>query len=262
MAIWARRLGSVAVPLVIIAVLLHRFRLITSDIFLVTALLGGLVALLAMLTAVLALARLWQTGDHGWGKALAGLLFGTIGMLPYAWYGSLLLRYPPVTDIATTARGSLPLMFEPGTAAMPPPRLLSSTQMADEFPNVETRTYPLGLVPTFGLVQALVAENGWDIRRLREPSDGAVARINARVMTLPGWREEVVILVTGTMTDAKVDMRSASLHALHDFGSNGQRIEAFLGALDDAVTITLRDNPNANQPIEAEVDAEVPAVAD
>ncbi|MOA69555.1 hypothetical protein D3C78_1978140 [compost metagenome] len=45
-------------------------------------------------------------------------------------------------------------------------------------------------------------------------------------------------------------MRSASLNAQHDFGSNGRRIETFLAALDDAVTTLLRDNPSANQPLE------------
>jgi hypothetical protein len=74
-------------------------------------------------------------------------------------------------------------------------------------------------------------------------------------MTIPGWREEAVLRVTGTATTSVVDMRSASLNALHDFGTNGRRIEAFLTTLDDAVTTLLRDNPNANQPVETEPDA-------
>ncbi|MCR6673477.1 DUF1499 domain-containing protein [Devosia ginsengisoli] len=254
-AIAARRLGSVAIPLVIISVLLHRFGLITSDLFLVAVLAAGLVALLAVLAAVIALARLWQTGDRGWDKALAGLLFGTLSLLPFAWYGNLMLTYPAVTDIATTDRELLPLVFDPGMQAMPAPKMLSAEEMASVFPNVETRTYPLGLVPTFGLVEALVAGNGWDIRTLREPTSGLDAgQVNARIMTLPGWREEVVIRVTGTLTNSTVDMRSASLNALHDFGANGKRIEDFLAALDEAVTSLLRDNPNANLPVEAGVE--------
>ena len=219
------------------------------------ALAAGLVALLGLLASVIALARLWQTGDQGWGRAMAGLVFSGLSLMPFAWYGSLLLRYPAVTDIATTDRGLMPLVFESGTASMPAPKMLTAAEMAMQFPNVETRTYPLGLVPTFGVVQALVASNGWDVRLLREP--GEVGQINAQIVTLPGWREEVVIRVTGTLTNARVDMRSASLHALHDFGSNGLRIEDFLAALDDAVMILLRDNPNANQPIEAETEATV-----
>lgn len=258
-AIWARRLGSIAVPLVIISVLLHRFRLITSDIFTVAALAAGLIGLLALVVSILALARLWQSGDQGWGKALAGLFFATLSLLPYAWYGSLALRYPAVTDMATTDRGLMPLMFEPGTAAMPTPKMLSRAEMAAEFPNAETRSYPLGLMPTFGLVNQLVMSNGWDIRMLRQSDE--LGQINAQIMTLPGWREEVVIRVTGTDTKATVDIRSASLHAWHDFGDNGLRIEAFLAALDDAVTALLRDNPEANLPPEPEAEAEVDGAA-
>jgi hypothetical protein len=255
-AIWARRLGSVAIPLVIISVLLHRFRLITSDLFLVAAAAGGLVASIAVLTALIALARLWQTGDRGWGGALAGLLFGAVSLLPYGWYGGLMLRYPPVTDIATADRGPMPLVFEPGTQAMPPPKMLSAEAMARTFPNVETRSYPLGLAPTFGLIRAMVDDRGWDVRLLREPEPGSdLGQLNGQIMTLPGWREEVVIRVRGNLTTSVVDMRSASLNAPHDFGSNGTRIEDFLAALDDAVTTLLRDNPNANQPVEAEPEA-------
>lgn len=261
-AIWARRLGSVAIPLVIIAVVLHRFRLITSDLFLVAALAAGIVALLAVLVSLIALARLWQTGDQGWGKALAGLAFGLICLVPYCWYGALALRYPAVTDIATTDRGLMPLMLEPGTAAMPPPKMLTRAEMAAVFPNVETRTYPLGLAQTFVLVHRLVDENGWDVRLMRDPAMGAqVGQINAQTMNLVGWREEVVIRVTGDVAASAVDMRSASLNALHDFGSNGKRIEDFLAALDDAVTTLLRDNPNANQPVEADDNPEAEVAA-
>lgn len=256
-AIWARRLGSVALPFVIIAVLLHRFRLITSDLFLVAAMAAGIMALLAVLVALVAVARLWQTGDHGWGRALTGLAFGLISLAPYGWYGSLALRFPPVTDIATADRGLMPLVFEPGTAAMPPPKMLGRAEIATVFPNVATRTYPLGLAQTFVLVQRLVADNGWDVRLQREPVTGIDSgQINAQIVTIPGWREEVVVRVTGGLANSVVDMRSASLNALHDFGSNGRRIEAFLAALDDAVTTLLRDNPNANQPVDAEPEAE------
>lgn len=254
-AIWARRIGSVAIPLVVISVLLHRLRLMTSDLFLVAAAMAGAMALLAVLVSLVALARLWQTGDRGWGKALSGLAFGLICLLPYGWYGALALRYPAVTDMATADRGLMPLIFEPGTAAMPPPKMLSGPEMAVVFPNVETRTYPLGLVQTFVLAQRLVDDNGWDIRLERDPATGAaVGQINAQIVTLPGWREEVVVRVTGDLANSVVDMRSASLNALHDFGSNGRRIEAFLAALDDAVTTLLRDNPNANRPVEPEVE--------
>ena len=242
-AIWARRLGTLALPLVVIPVLLHRQRFITGDLFLVAVLMAGLVAAIAFVVSLVALARLWHTGDHGWGKALAGLALSLLCLVPFGWYGSLMLRYPPATDMATTTRGALPMVIEPGTAAMPDPKLLTPAQLNDIFHNVQTRTYPLVPEQVFAMVEHMVAERGWDVRLLREPAGDAPGRINAQAMTLPGWREEAVLRVMATAEGSAVDMRSASLNALHDFGSNGQRIEEFLIALDDAVTALLRDNP-------------------
>ena len=250
-AIWARWLGGLAVPLLVIPVLLHRERLIVGDAFLATMAAAALVGVLAVLVGLLALARLWQSGDQGWSKALIGLFLGLLCLLPFGYYGRLALHYPAVTDVATTDRSLMPLIFEPGTADMPPPKMLSAAELAAEFPNVETRSYPLGQTQTFELVQSMVEERGWDMRMLREPDGaGEAGQINAQVVTIPGWREEVVLRVTGTPDRASVDMRSASLNARHDLGSNGLRVEEFLVALDDAVTTLLRDNPNANAPVE------------
>ncbi len=248
-AIWARRLGSVAVPLVVTSVLLHRLRLIGSEAFLNAALVAALAAMLAVLCAIIALARLWQTGDRGWGKALLGLFLGVLCLVPFGWYGRLALVTPPVTDLATTVRGTLPLVFEPGTASMPPPRLLSPALMAELYPSAETRRYPVGQAQAFALVKQIIADAGWDVRRVQEP-DAAFgpALINAQITTLPGWRDEVVLRVTGDEASSVVDMRSASLHAPHDFGANGARIERLLADLDTLVTTLLRDNPNINMP--------------
>src|SRR5690606_1999458 len=98
-AIVARRLGAVAVPLVVLPVLMHRQSFIDSPTFLVVAAFAGLTALLALLVSLVALVRLWNTGDRGWGRALMGLVLGTLCLLPFAYFGQLAWRYPVVTDI-------------------------------------------------------------------------------------------------------------------------------------------------------------------
>lgn len=254
-AILARRLGSLAIPLTVIPVLLHREHLIPSDIFLIAAVLAALVAASAVCVALVALIRLWHTGDQGWGRTFAGLLLGLLCLVPVAYLTMLAVRYPPVTDIATTDRGRMPLVLEPDTTLMPPPKLLSLAQIDAIFPNVGTRTYPLDAQQAYAIVLRMVTDRGWDIRRQQAPTTPTgTGQINARIVTLFGWREEAVLLVTGTADGVSVDMRSASINAIHDFGSNGQRIEDFLVALDTEVTTLLRDNPNADQPVEADPD--------
>ena len=259
-AVLARRLGSLAVPLTIVPVLMHRERFLESNLFLIVALFACLVAVLAVLASLIALARLWHTGDQGWDRALLGLLLGLICLVPFCYYGVQALRYPVVTDIATTGRAELPLIFEPDTVDMPPPRLLSSDEQQRFFPNATTRTYPLDSLQLFAIVDHLVRAQGWDIRQSRPPgASGQPGRLNARIVTLPGWREEAVLRVSAVAGGSAVDMRSASLGAIHDLGSNGLRISDFLVTLDSEVTAFLRDNPNSNQPSvdEREADAAI-----
>ncbi|NGP17324.1 DUF1499 domain-containing protein [Devosia aurantiaca] len=256
MAIWARRLASLALPLLILPVIMHRERLLDSPAFLAVILLAGVVAALTVIVSVIALVRLWYTGDQGWGRALSGLLIGTLCLFPFAYYGGLALEYPPVTDIATVARGELPLVFEPDTPTIPPPSLLTPAEQQRLFPNATTRDYPLDIIQLFALVDRLVTAQGWDVRQRREPIElGEIGRINARIVTIPGWREEAVLRVTPTAEGAAVDMRSASIGAPHDFGSNGNRISDFLVALDNEVTAFLRDNPTISGPVVTQEEA-------
>lgn len=260
-AIWARRIGSLAVPLVILPVGMHHLRLIDSPSFFIVALLALAVSALAVLVGIIALARLWHTGDRGWDKALSGFFLGLVCLAPFCWYGYLAWTYPPVTDIATVPRGELPLLFLPDTAQMPPPLVLTAEQQAAVFPNATTRTYPLDVTQLFALVDRMAAGQGWDIRQRREPgADGEPGRINARVTTLAGWVEEVVLRVSAVPGGSALDMRSASINAPHDFGSNGGRISNFMVAMDNEVTTLLRDNPNVTRPVPADEEEPAPEV--
>lgn len=251
-AIWARRLASLVLPLVVITVALHWQRLITSDVFLVAAIVVGAIAVITLLVSLIALARLWHTGDQGWGRALLGLLVSLLCLVPYGWYGALALQYPAVTDMATTERGQLPLLFEPGMETMPTPRVLDAVRQKAVFPNVAPRTYPLAPAQTFALVNRMVDERGWTVLLSDAPVDTAPGRITAQATTLLGWREEIVLRVMADPEGSRVDMRSASINAVHDFGSNGGRIEEFLVALDTEMTTLLRDNPLVTTPLEAD----------
>jgi hypothetical protein len=242
-AIWARRLGSLALPMTIIPVLLHREQIISSADFAVVEAVAAGIAVLAVLLALGAFARLWVTGDRGWGRAVSGLLFGLVCLVPFAWLGYQALSYPVVnevtTDIATPLELSSDIQVAPTSAVM-------RDKIADTFPNARTRSYPVDATEMFTIVEDLADSRGWDIRVRRQPPTALdTGTINAIAMTLLGWRDEVAIRVTGTAQGSTIDMRSVPLGRFHDFGENGRRIEEFLLALDEKITLTLRNAPQA-----------------
>jgi hypothetical protein len=239
-AIWARRFGSFALPLAIIPVFLHRERIISSADFMTIELVACSFALLALFLAFGAFARLWVTGDQGWSRASMGLLFSLICLTPIAFIGWQATRYPVAGDVSTNFADLPALVSTVGKVLTPDDR----AAIEAAFPNARTRTYPIAAEPMFGIVEQLAAARGWEPRARRAPTtpldEGA---FNAISTTLLGWRDEVAVRVVGTATGSTVDMRSAPTHGWLDLGENGRRIEEFLLAIDQRVTLMLRDAP-------------------
>lgn len=239
---WARRIGSLALPLTVLPVLLHRVRLIDSGTFHVIEQAAMGVAVLGALISILAFARLWHTGDRGWRKAISGFVVSMLCVAPFAYGLSLAMRYPPVTDVSTDLANPLPLASGIAPVALGPDQ---AAELAKAFPNVRTRRYPLDSVRTFALIEKQAINWGWEIRVRREPvTQFGSASIDAVVTSVLGWHDEVALRVLGNQQETVVDMRSASLfRGGTDLGANGQRIEAFLTGLDTAVQLVLRNSP-------------------
>lgn len=256
-AIWARRLGSFALPLAIIPVFLHRERIISSDDFHIIELVAAGFAVLALLLALGAFARLWVTGDQGWSRAAMGLFFSLICLAPMALVGWFALRSPAVTDVSTTFADPPALVSVVSRVSTPEQR----AEIEAAFPNARTRTYPIAAEQMFGIVEQMAAANGWEPRARRAPSHPLdQGSLNAIATTLLGWRDEVAVRVRGTPLGSTIDLRSAAAHSWSDLGENGRRIEQFLLALDQRITLMLRDAPAAATPTEPETAA--PAVED
>jgi hypothetical protein len=237
----------------VVPVLLHREQYMASADFAVVESVAAGVAALALLLALCAYVRLWITGDQGWGKATWGLLFAIVCLAPFGYLGLQAVRYPEVNEVATNFADPLPLSSSirvvPSGAALQ--QLIATT-----FPNARTRTYPIDATQIFSTVEDLVDQSGWDVRTRREPPTALDSgQINAISVSLFGFRDEVAIRVTGTPSGSIIDMRSVPLSGFHDFGENGKRVEAFMLALDEKITLLLRDAP------QAATDAEEPAAA-
>lgn len=247
-AVWARRFGALALPVALIPVLLHRGRLISSENFVVIEAVAMALAAMAVACALVAIVRLWFTGDQGWGRAGIALLFGGLCLAPGAYFLWLAAVSPASPDVSTDyANPPVLVSFIESRFVGPEER----DRIEAAFPNARPRTYPIEAPQMFDVAETLVDAQGWDIRARRAPVGPLDAgQLNAAVTTLLGFSHEVVIRVTGSADGAKVDMRSTSLSTFPDFGENGQRVESFLLELDNQVTLMLRNAPAQPAPAE------------
>ena len=239
-AIWARRTASLALPLEVIPVLMHRERMIASDSFAILFALGLVLALAAVLISLISFVRLWQSGFRGWGRTFFGLFLGAALVSPAVFGLSWAMSYPMANDVTTN--GPMPSL---AIARNPYAQRLSAEETAKVYPNAVARTYPLDSDTVFLLAARLVKERQWEARIRREPVPPAnTGRIHALAMTLLGFRDEVALLISRADEDGTlVTMRSASLFGMSDLGVNGKRIETFLTDLDTAVTEAQREAP-------------------
>ncbi|HEY4201132.1 MAG TPA: DUF1499 domain-containing protein [Devosiaceae bacterium] len=246
-AIWARRIAGLSLPLVIIPVFLHRKLIIDPDRFLLVELVACGVAALALLLSVLALIRLWRSGDRGWDKAILAFLISLVCLAPFAYGAYALYRNPSVTDVSTNVADPVPLAVLSGTAPPVDPARLA--EIDTKFPNLRTRNYQADVSDLYAMALRQVNDRGWDIRDQRAPLSAAdTGEIDAVVTTWLGWRDEVGIRIIGTADGATVDMRSASLGGGYsDLGANGGRIEEYLVALDAAVSDQLRNGDDGDE---------------
>jgi hypothetical protein len=237
-AIWARRLAGLSLPLAIVPVFLHYQRAIDSGRFQLVETIAFATAVLALLLSVLAMIRLWRSGDKGWDRAFTGLVLALVCLAPFGYAAYALYTNPAVTDVSTAPDDPLVLAL---AGAPDAPVLRAEVEAA--FPNVRTRRYQLDTQRLFTLVSQLVDDRGWAVQTKRVPL-GPLDRgeIDAVVTTWLGWRDEVGIRLVGGTDGVSVDMRSASLGGGYsDLGANGQRIEEFLLALDAAVTTDMQN---------------------
>ncbi len=244
-AVWARRLGSFALPLIVLSVWMHREYMLDSDAFQIVLGIAALLSVLAILTGIGAYVRLWQTGDHGWGRASMGIFLGLVCLVPFAYGGYLATQYPFTNDVSTDH--ARPLQLFSKTEARRSRSAASPEDVLAAFPGVTPRTYPLEPARVFELAEELIEARRWEIRVRRAPVfDGREGHINMLAMTFMGWRDEVVIRVGQSGQGTRVDMRSVSLSGEHDLGVNGKRIESFLADLDEKVNDALRSSAPAH----------------
>ncbi|MGE0845539.1 MAG: DUF1499 domain-containing protein [Flavobacteriaceae bacterium] len=236
-ALWSRRLGFFAIPLVCLTALLHRLELIETTVAL--AVIGFAIALaaVALVLALGAFVSIWRDGRKGLRNAIFGLL-AALAILAIPGYSMVaIVDKPSLTDIVTdparppaltvASRTRPPsanaVRYDPATAAV----------QRKAYPEIDPVEIALPVEDVWQLVLSQAAAERWKLVDEQAPANGLAGHLEAIAYTpFFGFRDDVAVIVSRLGEDrTRIDMRSASRYGRHDLGRNAARIFAFLQAV-------------------------------
>ncbi|GJE10709.1 hypothetical protein FOHLNKBM_1746 [Methylobacterium longum] len=240
----ARRLAVFSIVATGIALILVRDPRADTDAALAALVAGLGIAIAAALAAVFAFVQVWREGARGLGAAVAGLILALLVLGYPAFLGLRGLRLPALSDITTdidnppaysrsraafTARGGR-------YPAEPDPSLRERQRGA--YPQIAPLTLDIGADEAFELARKAALKRNWQIVEAIRPGGRtgngrieAVAR--GLILNLP---DDVTVRIRPRADGARIDVRSASRLGGRDFGSNADRIRAYL---DDVANLAL-----------------------
>ncbi len=183
-------------------------------------------------TAMVSLAAIMLTWPgrrrRGLVLSVSGLLIVTATLAMPLYWNHAKSRLPPIQDISTDLENP-PEFWEAPTSRTTHPGEPIAEQQRAAYPDIQALTLAAPSERVLADAVALVAEFGWKLVAA-DPGEG---RIEATVTTFwYGFKDDVVIRLTPTGANTRVDMRSTSrFGGGGDGGSNANRIRNFLEAL-------------------------------
>jgi len=234
---WANRshrIGVFAIPILVIGVVASRFDYF--DELETFAILGAgfLCAFVAVAFAALAMIDIWNNGDRGFGRALAGLFFGLVGFAPAVALGAAVLIFPQVTDVSSD-------IIEPPIVSLVDPgdeerisRAVAGGAIIDDLYGLPLE---LPIDQVYALILQLIESRDWTIVRDERPGNGrsiAALEVETRTPVLR-LRDRAVIRMTHFQQGTLIDMRSVTLRGRHDFGANLRRVNSLFDDIIEAL---------------------------
>jgi hypothetical protein len=232
LATLSRRIAIFSLPVIVLAIGLHRLGLVEYEVAYITLLAGLVIALLAVLIATAAFVVIWNEGLRGLGRAIAAC---AIGIAVLAWPAIEFIRgvtLPAIIDVTTDP--SDPPRFIAVASARPSGA--NPVAYPGEAPGVKPYEVDGSADELFNSALAMIERRGWRVLDSVTPRGGQrEGRIEAVALTfLMGFREDVAVRIRTIGSGVRIDMRSASRYGNHDMGSNARRIESFFTDLIDA----------------------------
>lgn len=241
-SIWAWRLASFAVPLLVLGLLAHRNGYAETEAALAVYGIAFLLSTLSVVLAISGLVSIWNKGGYGIARSILALLVGgAVTAIPVA-AGVMIWRLPQLNDVttdpdATPAFSALANVRADSGAAADYGDSRIWLEQLEAYPQV----VPLRFDKEFAVIVEIVTEeigkSGWRIVSSRtSDTEPRVAVIEAVAATpVFAFEDDILIRVAETGELVRLDMRSASRLGAHDLGANARRIVGFLERVEAAV---------------------------
>lgn len=242
LATWSSRLGLFAVALLLTTMLLHRLGMLGTPVALTAAGVALTCAAAGILAGLVAGISIWTRGRLGAGRTALGLIVsaGLWGGLALAMpsYSSL----PPINDVSTDTTNpprfvALAKDRPAGAKLVAYPGERTARMQAAAYPDLRTYVVDRSAEEVFEYARLTAAGRkglGWKIVALEPPSvrppKPGIIEATTRT-TIIGFTDDVIIRVSGTENEARLDIRSASRFGRHDLGANASRVRRFLREL-------------------------------
>ena len=238
---WARRIAVFFLQLIILTVLLHRFAGLGTPAAINLILVSSAGMAIAVLIAVVSLARIWFGGQTGAANDFAAIVVGLIGLALPVFFLSKVVLLPQLNDVQTSPGD--PLQFaalveqRPGDAnPLGAADVDKAKLQAESYPDIGPVFLERSATSVFTLVNEAVNRLGWTVVVNEAPGESGIGRIEATDVTMiMGFTDDVVVRVKGNDAHALIDIRSASRYGMHDFGANADRVRAFYDEVNTAL---------------------------
>ncbi len=236
----ARRLGLFSFPLAAMATLFHRLGLADTAAALVALGLAFTLAAIALAFGAYALIRIWIHGYAGGAAAAIGTVWGLATLAPAIALAPYLAVYPLLNQVSTDLVDPPAFVWADrariAQRLAPVPAITPAARAAQEaaYPRLVSMRIDLPAPEAFQLIGQMMERRRWSVLDRRPPQARTPGRIEATARTaLFGFPDDVVVRITPLGQESRIDMRSASRFGAHDFGSNAQRVTAFMTELRD-----------------------------
>lgn len=234
----SRFAGVICIPVLIIGSLLHRGGYIDTPTLYPVLVVGFVLALIAVLTAVAGLATIWEYGGFGTSDAMRGLIFGSIALAPALLAAAAILLYPQLNDVSTDIDDPPSLRRPLGIQVAGHAQIADYSAQRQSYPDIVPRRFPLGTAELYAAAKQVVEARGWQVLGELQPAmsdDSAEIRVETHSLLI-GFIDDMVIRIRPDRIGSRLDLRSVSRHGMHDLGANARRIRSFLASLDAVLT--------------------------